>query len=87
MNMRISMFASCALACGLAPVVGAQTPSVTVPLVVGLAVVGSVREPAGDYESVRRVTGIASDRVAFVITAERPPSRTAAAFTRSSTCR
>ncbi|MEP7087330.1 MAG: OmpA family protein, partial [Gemmatimonadota bacterium] len=34
--------------------------------------VGAVREPAGDYESVRRVTGIESDRVAFVITADRP---------------
>lgn len=70
--MRISMIASCALACGLAPVAGAQAPVTTVPMVVGLAVVGSVREPAGDYESVRRVTAIASDRVAFVITAERP---------------
>jgi OmpA family len=50
----------------------AQVPSTIVPLVTGLAVVGSVREPAGDYESVRRVTGIASDRVAFVITADRP---------------
>ena len=50
----------------------AQAPRTTVPLVTGLAVVGSVREPAGDYESVRRVTGIASDRVAFTITADRP---------------
>jgi hypothetical protein len=50
----------------------AQSPRATVPLVTGLAVVGSVREPAGDYESVRRVTGIASDRVAFTITADRP---------------
>ena len=72
MTMRVSMFASCALAAGLVSVVGAQAPATTVPLVTGLAVVGSVREPAGDYESVRRVTGIASDRVAFTITADRP---------------
>ena len=57
--------------CSAAPIF-AQTPRATVPLVTGLAVVGSVREPAGDYESVRRVTGIAADRVAFTITAERP---------------
>jgi hypothetical protein len=50
----------------------AQAPRTTVPLVTGLAVVGSVREPAGDYESVRRVTSIASDRVSFTITADRP---------------
>jgi hypothetical protein len=50
----------------------AQAPRTTVPLVTGLAVVGSVREPAGDYESVRRVTSIGSDRVAFTISAERP---------------
>ena len=50
----------------------AQTPSTAVPLVTGLAVVGSVREPAGDYESIRRVTGIASDRVAFTISGEVP---------------
>ena len=72
MKMRISMFASCALACGFAPVATAQAATTTVPLVTGLAVVGAVREPAGDYESVRRVTGIASDRVAFTITADRP---------------
>jgi outer membrane protein OmpA-like peptidoglycan-associated protein len=70
--MRTSMLASCALVLGLVSAVSAQAPAVTVPLVVGLAVVGSVREPAGDYESVRRVTAIATDRVAFVITAERP---------------
>jgi hypothetical protein len=56
----------------IAPTIAAQAPRATVPLVTGLAVVGSVREPAGDYESVRRVTGIASDRVAFTITADRP---------------
>jgi outer membrane protein OmpA-like peptidoglycan-associated protein len=50
----------------------AQAPHAIVPLVTGLAVVGAVREPAGDYESVRRVTGIASDRVAFTITGELP---------------
>ncbi|MBK5187141.1 MAG: OmpA family protein [Gemmatimonadaceae bacterium] len=62
----------CAAALVLAPALSAQAPRATVPLVTGLAVVGSVREPAGDYESVRRVTGIASDRVAFTITADRP---------------
>jgi hypothetical protein len=50
----------------------AQVPGTAVPLVTGLAVVGSVREPAGDYESIRRVTGIASDRVAFTISGEIP---------------
>jgi outer membrane protein OmpA-like peptidoglycan-associated protein len=50
----------------------AQAPRTAVPLVTGLAVVGSVREPAGDYESVRRVTAISSDRVAFTITGELP---------------
>lgn len=50
----------------------AQAPRTTIPLVAGLAVVGAVHEPAGDYESVRRVTGIASDRVAFTITGEVP---------------
>jgi hypothetical protein len=49
-----------------------QAPGTAVPLVTGLAVVGSVREPAGDYESIRRVTGIASDRVAFTISGEIP---------------
>lgn len=61
-----------AIAFGGASAVAAQASRATVPLVTGLAVVGSVREPAGDYESVRRVTGIASDRVAFTITADRP---------------
>ena len=56
----------------LASALQAQTPRISVPVVTGLAVVGSVREPAGDYESVRRVTGIASDRIAFTITADRP---------------
>jgi outer membrane protein OmpA-like peptidoglycan-associated protein len=60
------------IALGAAPAIAAQAPRATVPLVTGLAVVGSVREPAGDYESVRRVAGIASDRVAFTITADRP---------------
>ena len=55
-----------------ASTIASQTPRTTVPLMTGLAVVGSVREPAGDYESVRRVTGIANDRVAFTITADRP---------------
>jgi len=57
---------------GAASSVPAQTPRTTVPLVTGLAVVGSVREPAGDYESIRRVTGITSDRVSFTITGELP---------------
>ena len=50
----------------------AQAPKTSVPLVTGLAVVGAVREPAGDYESVRRVTGVTGDRVAYTITADRP---------------
>ena len=55
-----------------APSMHAQTPMATIPLVTGLSVVGSAREPAGDYESTRFVTGIASDRVAFTITGELP---------------
>jgi len=66
------VFIATLAACAQARALDAQSPRTTVPLVTGLAVVGSVREPAGDYESVRRVTGIASDRVAFTITAERP---------------
>ena len=69
-HMRTTFFAALSLA--LSTAVTAQAPRATVPLVTGLAVVGSVREPAGDYESVRRVTGIASDRVTFTITADRP---------------
>ena len=63
----VSLFALC-----LAHTAQAQAPRTTVPLVTGLAVVASVREPAGDYESVRRVTAISSDSVAFTITADRP---------------
>jgi hypothetical protein len=72
MNMQTFILTGACIALGIPQAVLAQAPRATVPLVTGLAVVGSVREPAGDYESVRRVTGIASDRVAFVITAERP---------------
>ncbi len=54
-----------------AHIAAAQAPTTKVPLVAGLAVVGAVREPAGDYESVRRVTSIAGDRVAYTITADR----------------
>lgn len=63
----VSLFALC-----LAHMAQAQAPRTTVPLVTGLAVAASVREPAGDYESVRRVTAISSDSVAFSITADRP---------------
>ncbi|HEV7705997.1 MAG TPA: OmpA family protein [Gemmatimonadaceae bacterium] len=52
-----------------------QTPGTSVPVVVGLAVVASAREPLGDYESVRRVTSIASDRIVFTITADRPGNK------------
>jgi hypothetical protein len=70
MRFRTIEFSSLALVvCSIAH---AQAPRTTVPLVAGLAVVGSVREPAGDYESIRRVTGIASDRVAFTISGEVP---------------
>jgi len=72
MTKRIFALTGTVLALGAARAASAQAPRPTVPLVTGLAVVGSVREPAGDYESVRRVTGIASDRVAFTITADRP---------------
>ncbi len=72
MTMRIFALTGTVLALGAARPASAQAARPTVPLVTGLAVVGSVREPAGDYESVRRVTGIASDRVAFTITADRP---------------
>ena len=70
--MRIHPIKTSLLAVVVCSSVHAQTAGVTVPLVTGLAVVGSVREPAGDYESVRRVTGIASDRVAFTITGDLP---------------
>ena len=73
--MRLSTRTATLLALALAQKVAAQAPRTTVPLVTGLAVVGSVREPAGDYESVRTVMGIASDRVAFTITAERPGAK------------
>jgi hypothetical protein len=63
---------SAALAIASAQAAISQAPRTTVPLVTGLAVVGSVREPAGDYESVRRVTGISATGVSFTITAERP---------------
>jgi outer membrane protein OmpA-like peptidoglycan-associated protein len=66
-TLTVSLFALC-----VAHTAHAQAPRPTVPLVTGLAVVASVREPAGDYESVRRVTAISSDSVAFSITAERP---------------
>lgn len=69
MSVQTVLLTGALLASGIAQ---AQAPRATVPLVTGLAVVGSVREPAGDYESVRRVTGIASDGVAFSITADRP---------------
>ena len=59
-------------ALGLAHMAQAQAPRMTVPLVTGLAVVAAVREPAGDYESVRRITAMSSDSVAFSITADRP---------------
>jgi hypothetical protein len=58
-----------------AQAVGAQAPRATVPLVTGLAVVGSVREPAGDYESVRRVERISGDGVSYTLTAERPGAK------------
>jgi hypothetical protein len=66
---HIAVFAAFAASSSLA---AQQAPGTAVPLVTGLSVVGSVREPAGDYESVRRVTGIASDRVAFTISGEVP---------------
>jgi OmpA family len=72
MKMKSFILSAAALAAAIAPCAAAQAPRTTVPLVTGLAVVGAVREPAGDYESVRRVTGIASDRVAFTITADVP---------------
>ncbi|MEO6209020.1 MAG: OmpA family protein [Gemmatimonadaceae bacterium] len=70
--MRAFMLPCALLLAASARTASAQTPKTTVPLVTGLAVVGAVREPAGDYESVRRVTGIAGDRVAYTITADRP---------------
>jgi outer membrane protein OmpA-like peptidoglycan-associated protein len=72
MKMHISIFVSGACVLLLSSAARAQGPAISVPLVTGLAVVASVREPAGDYESVRRVTGIERDRVAFTITADRP---------------
>jgi outer membrane protein OmpA-like peptidoglycan-associated protein len=66
-TLTVSLFALC-----VAHTARAQAPRPTVPLVTGLAVVASVREPAGAFESVRRVTAISSDSVAFSITAERP---------------
>ncbi|MDP9087412.1 MAG: OmpA family protein [Pseudomonadota bacterium] len=72
MIIRLATLTVSLLALCLAHTARAQAPHPTVPLVVGLAVVGSVREPAGDYESVRRVTAISSDRVAFTITADIP---------------
>jgi len=73
-RIRVRLLSILALSLGAAGSsnAAAQAPRATVPLVTGLAVVGSVREPAGDYESVRRVTAIARDRVAFTITADRP---------------
>lgn len=72
MTMRTLILSAAAFAAAVSTNVVAQAPRTTVPLVTGLAVVGAVREPAGDYESVRRITGIASDRVAFTITADLP---------------
>ncbi|MEO8881331.1 MAG: OmpA family protein [Gemmatimonadaceae bacterium] len=72
MSTRAFLFPCALLLAGGTRAASAQAPKTTVPLVIGLAVVGSVREPAGDYESVRRVTGIASDHVAYTITADRP---------------
>ena len=72
MIIRLSTLSVGLFALYLAHTAHAQAPHPTVPLVEGLAVVASVREPAGDYESVRRVTSISSDRVAFTITADIP---------------
>lgn len=72
MNTRAFLLSCALLLATSTRAASAQAPKTTVPLVTGLAVVGAVREPAGDYESVRRVTGIAVDRVAYTITADRP---------------
>ncbi len=72
MNTRAFLLSCALLLAAGTRAASAQAPKTTVPLVTGLAVVGAVREPAGDYESVRRVTGIAVDRVAYTITADRP---------------
>ncbi len=72
MNTRAFLVPCALLLVGGTRLASAQAPKTTVPLVTGLAVVGAVREPAGDYESVRRVTGVAADRVAYTITADRP---------------
>lgn len=70
--MRYASSKNILLALGLSSNLRAQAPKTLVPLVTGLAVVGAVREPAGDYESVRRVTGISNAGVSFMITADRP---------------
>ncbi|MDQ2932407.1 MAG: OmpA family protein [Gemmatimonadota bacterium] len=72
MNTRAFLLSCALLLAAGTRAASAQASKTTVPLVTGLAVVGAVREPAGDYESVRRVTGIAVDRVAYTITADRP---------------
>jgi outer membrane protein OmpA-like peptidoglycan-associated protein len=66
-TLMLSLFALC-----IAHTAHAQAPHPTVPLVEGLVVVGSAREPQGDYESVRRVTAISGDSVAFTLTTEIP---------------
>jgi outer membrane protein OmpA-like peptidoglycan-associated protein len=72
MNPTRCIFIVMLAAAALVRALPSQAPRATVPVVIGLAVVGAAREPLGDYESVRRVTAIASDRIMFTVTADRP---------------
>jgi len=70
---RTGIWFGLAAVIAMAPPVGSQAPSSTIPLRTGLTIVTAVNEPErGDYESLKRVTEVSERGVTLSISGDAP---------------
>lgn len=68
------LLAATSIAAPLALTASAQAKLATIPLCPGLQIVTAINQQEGDYESIKTIQTVASDRVRLKFSAERPES-------------
>ena len=72
-RQRSGLWVALAAASAIAPLAGSPAPSGTIPLRAGLTIVTAINEPGrGDYESLKRVTGVSERALTLSVSGDVP---------------
>ena len=79
-RQRSGLWVALAAASVIAPLAGSPAPSGTIPLRAGLTIVTAINEPGrGDYESLKRVTGVSKRALTLSVSGDVPDGEDALA--------